>query len=196
MDAVIADPLILSVDLDGVLVNFRAGFCQLAQAQLGVAIPEEATTWDWYRPFLTADHAQTLFAYVRITPGFWAGLPEEPDADAAASLGRLSKAAQTGHVVYFMTQRPKTAWQATVRWLRACGWTFGTPMVLLVGEEGKGSVCDGLDVTHAIDDRIEHLQSIAETGAAVACVTRPYNVGFEWPYRVDHLPQWLDDLGL
>lgn len=190
------DPLILSIDLDGVLVNFRAGFAKLAKAQFGIDIPSEAKTWFWYRPFLTNEQATVLFKTLATDPGFWAWLQEEPDAHAAKSLGRLSKAAQAGHVVYFMTQRPKTCWQATVDWLRAFGWTFGTPMVLLVGEEGKGSVCDGLDVTHAIDDRIEHVQSMADTGASVACVTRPYNELFDWPYRVDSLPVWLDDLGL
>ena len=81
-------------------------------------------------------------------------------------------------------------------WLKAFGWTFGTPMVLLVGEDGKGSVCEGLDVTHAIDDRIECVRLMADAGAAVACVTRPYNEQMAWPYRVSHLPAWLDDLGL
>ena len=68
------DPLVLSVDLDGVLVNFRAGFVAVAKDLCGVTIPVQAPSWHWFRAYLSPEQEQAVFARIGADAAFWGRL--------------------------------------------------------------------------------------------------------------------------
>ena len=139
----------VGLDLDGVLVDFDAGYREVLHIVARKVIPPDPPlVWDWPRDHgITAAQEQDAWHLIGQAPDFWATLPDYVTFTPKICQ-RLVKVA-TKHDVYFITDRPtRGAKQQTERWLRA----HGLPESVLITPR-KGLAAEALGLNVFVDDK-------------------------------------------
>ena len=177
----------IAVDLDGVVVDFVAGWRAEYDRAFGKWIPDAClSNWD---SIVTATHFESetvFFDWLRSLPGFWSKLAVLPGATAA-----LETLAQRGHDLAFVTQRPSEAEQETTAWLKR---RFGDPFPVRFVQT-KWSL--GYDLY--VDDSPYELLMLSRQASAIAIrFVQPWNEGWPglpalgWPAVVS-IVDWVEE---
>jgi 5'(3')-deoxyribonucleotidase len=195
----------IGIDIDMVLADYVKGYNALAKAELGIDLPDPATTWEWDRDNgVTKEQANKLWAYIK-TSMFWGSLLPMPGAlEALESLNALTL---QGHDVYFITSRPgHLAKFLSEMWLKFHG--MDTPTVIIAHE--KGPIAKGLDLDVFVDDKPENNKDVIDatgrycvvpggglrTNIRAYLIDHPYNQWADQPFnygeRIANLNEVLD----
>lgn len=154
----------VAFDMDGVLSNFDTAFSAIANKLFGTPIihPSAVKAWDWHL-WYPLSHEQIDELWEQITKremNFW--LQHKPLVSpwTMESINLLS-----GKVpVYFITSRPQTPGMLVEAQTR--GWLLASGIVgaqVLVTSR-KGITCQGLGITHVIDDKFTNCLDMAKNG--------------------------------
>lgn len=168
---------VLGIDLDGVLVNFNAGYIRTLTEVSGRAmVPEnfEPPCWSYAEQVgYSREEDNAAWKAIRANPKFWYDLNPLPGAITA--LDRLHARRLDGHEVYFITSRPGVrVHDQSVKWLEEHGFPRAS---VLIDRGGKGHAARALGLTHFIDDRPENCVDVMDfTGTTkVFMPRRSYN---------------------
>lgn len=173
----------IGLDIDGVLADFTSAYISVLEHVSGkkstLKPGEDVSCW-FFETTVGFDAEDVTKAWKAITadPLFWTKL--RPMVETESALVTFNKVYQSGHEVYFITNRPGIAPHTqTMVWLMAHG--FPTPTVLMSPEVNKqsmkGHVAKGLSLTHFIDDKPENCWAVkaAAPDCLVALYSRRYN---------------------
>lgn len=174
----------ISVDLDGVLVDWVTGYRQLVKELVGVDLPA-ATTWQWDREVLGKERVAEVWRWIHAHPGWWLRLQS---LEGYPAFDRLNQLARRGVDVYFITARPEGTKRVAEDWLERHGIEF--PTVVLA--RSKWIACAGIGVQYGLDDHEEYAESCAqEADVNMTILDAPYNQGWTGQ-RVECVSEWLD----
>lgn len=158
--------MIISVDLDGVVYDFRQAIRGWIALTTGDDPGPAADSWDFHAAWgLTDDNFRELF-HEGVKAGFVfaVGQPIPGAVDALEILHRE-------HTIHIVTDRPMDgAEDNTRRWLRQ----HHIPHDALTFTADKCSVPADL----MVEDRVENLQALAAAGVRAICYSQPWNS--EW----------------
>ena len=165
--------MIVGVDLDGILADFNEAYIKLLTKQSGIVFPPISDaypdTWYYEKAIGVSEEDQkAVWEHIEWSEDFWLSL--KPYWNACGFLVRLRWVKAD---TYFITNRKgRTAKWQTERWLHKCG--FPEPTVLLASQ--KGMLCNALNITHYIDDKIENCEDVRNNSVGHCyMLKRPWN---------------------
>ena len=143
-------------DVDGVLADFIRGFTEEA-VKLGLLEKSWTTVehpeWDFGN--MNGEQIGKVWQRINHTPNWWVSLNAMPDVDGEV----IKRINGLGSEVVYCTHReagfPNTQAQ-TRRWLQSIGIDYPN----VITSKRKGEVARALDITHAIDDKVENANCI------------------------------------
>lgn len=152
----------IAIDMDGVLGDFNAAFVTTIIAatgqdhftgRMGPTFPE---VWDYPQVYgYTDSQMKDVWKAIKRSPTFWMG--EQPLPGAAEAINRLAAARDSGHDIYFITDRSgRLAKFQTEAWLLAHG--FECPTVVMTPK--KDLAADLLTLDVFIEDRLTNANAI------------------------------------
>jgi uncharacterized HAD superfamily protein len=174
----------ISVDLDGVLVDWVTGYRQLVKELVGVDLPA-ATTWQWDREVLGKERVAEVWRWIHAHPGWWLRLQS---LEGYPAFDRLNQLARRGVDVYFITARPQGTKFVSEQWLVAHG--MHCPTVVLA--RSKWVACAGVGIQYGLDDHEEYAGDCErEADVQMTILDAPYNQAWTGR-RVKTVDAWLD----
>lgn len=160
----------IAIDLDGVCCRFDEGFLEYMNLRLNLKNPikkEQITTWNWWELELGITKEQWVDCFNEFTNNrMWQALKVYPDVTAA-----LCSLSQQGHELYYLTDRPKEARRATLKFLLQ----NGLPIDGIIFTKNKITIAVTLGITVAIDDKIETVEAYYDAGIKSVLRRHPYN---------------------
>lgn len=172
--------MIIACDVDGVLADFNKGFATLFPKQtLPTSSPTFPPVWEWPQHYgASEDEIRKAWMHVETSKQFWLDLaPMTPAQEKPSMVGEalrcLSRAEQSGHAIYFVTQRVgKNCKKQTEQWLHKQG--MANPTVLVV-QGSKAPIISELQADIFADDKPLNIEQVSgETRCYL--VRTPYNV--------------------
>lgn len=185
-------PLVIGLDLDGVLAEFILAYTHLARNLFPGNAPEphktaNTPTWGFVdeQVGFTHDMVSTVWEAIRASHKFWQSLdclePKETMKALAVLSGRST--------VYALTSRPltPTLMSQTTAWLRSVGLFAVSPILT----NKKGLVCNLLGVRYFLDDNVDNIRGIEEFSMGTQCYVR------KWKYNEGIFPpdQYVESVG-
>lgn len=179
-------PLVLGLDVDGVLAEFTKAFVDVLARVTGRDLrsphwrDELAGFWDigaqlGYR----RSQVRAAWHWIENSPDFWASLPPLPAA--ALTLRQLAEAASRDRIIpFFLTcRRSHTAHYQTVDWLQRHGYPAPT-VVLAKYAFDKGRLASLLHLDLMVDDYDENITAIRRLSPTTTPVLhlQPWNRQF------------------
>lgn len=168
----------IGLDIDGVLANFTKSYEDIIIEVTGVDnfqnrrgfTPSE---WSWEKSFgYTSEQIGKVWAVIKDAPEFWDRLTPLPGLLDALRISLR-------HDVYFITDRPGIgARRITQEWLIQKG--FHCPNVI-ISRNGKGAVCDALDLEVYADDKVENVLDVQRKAPKCRAYLAP-----SYPYNANH----------
>lgn len=166
-------PVVVQIDLDGVLADFMTAFTTRAK-RLGftdrVSGNASQLTWDAYGD-VPADKVDEVWASVKADRGFWYYM----DPLVSRTMFRWIDDLQHAADVYFVTARVGDgAKAASTRWLE----DQGVYHPAVIRTPYKGRTAYAIRATHVIDDNWDNAVDVADASNARSYILdRPYNQG-------------------
>lgn len=141
--------MIVQVDVDGVLADFRRGWATLAAEKYNVILPLQESSWDQlYGPPLEEGWSDQMWEHIRQSRTFWGSLWSLLSEYETLKLRQL----MLDHTFYFVTSRVgKTAKQQTEVWLDHVLGLHYLPTVII--SKRKADAANALDADYVIDDK-------------------------------------------
>lgn len=165
----------ISIDLDGILVNFMSAIRKV------VNIPDDAIQTDWwFTEYLKKeDWTRISEKNIRTVFNFWETLSEYPEN---VSILREFWKNNPRLDIYFITARDQTAGDSTL--VQTCQWLkvrdlwprYGNSSVIVVRKpENKWSVINALDIKFSLDDKPETVEECTWSWHKAYLLNRPWN---------------------
>jgi len=190
---------LVAVDLDGVVVNWAAGFSRLAKTldeRAPLILDNQCPEWEWKNWYGTPDLARServhlieeTWRRIKASPDFWYKGVGPLFPETMPYLADLSRRLP----ILFMTRRDGiNAWEQSCRWLHTYGIT--EPLVYCVrrGEE-KGELCLKMGINFIVEDSPKYTPEILANGVNVILIEWPYNKEFRENYEADDWSRYND----
>lgn len=176
------------LDIDGCLAEFVKSFTQWC-CEVGVATEQltaaDQKDWQLGYPFKSDE----VWDKLKATRNWWMRVEPIVTPQEIKLLNNISQF----HDLYFITNRPGTvglnAEQQSEQWLRSLG--MDTSRVSVLATKGsKGELCQSLNITVALEDRLENLVDLKAHG--VTAVARGWQYNASWEPRVNSVGEFLD----
>ena len=155
-------------------------------------LAEEGSTWTQWN--MWKDYGCTMEQWLEVVDslvvenGIYHAPPYPGVIESTQKLQRL------GHEIHLVTARGFFAHAEQIRaWTLDWVNTFNIPGRLWFAQN-KGVVAKNLEITHAIDDRIENVYSMMNAGVDVYLMNQPHNIDEHFdPYRrVNSVPEFVE----
>lgn len=140
--------MIVQIDVDGVLADFRRAWADLVYQRYGIEVPLNETSWDeLFAPTggPGGEVTKALWNNIKQREDFWLRIPSLLTDSEVSQLREVLR----DHSVYFVTARPgKYAKRGTELWLDT--W-FDWPTVIISSR--KADAANALNANYTIDDK-------------------------------------------
>lgn len=160
----------IAIDLDGVCCRFDKGFLEYMNLRLNLKKPvttEQITTWNWWELGFGFTQEQWITCFNEFTNNrMWQALDVYPYV--TSSLCSLS---QQGHEIYYLTDRPKEARRATLKFILQ----NGLPVDGVIFTKNKTTIAVTLGISVGIDDKVETVEAYYDAGINSVLRKHPYN---------------------
>lgn len=190
----------ISIDMDGVLARFDAGFAEVANRIWPGKIPPDYQPHDWnYGDVMTAAEFDIVWGRIKQTENFWLKL--WPYSDNVCSLARFLTR-EKGHDVWLTTARVETAGctvaKQTELWLQSYGLREGYNYmgVVVADSHLKVGVYEAMEIMASIDDKGETVEEcdVRLKGHRAFLLDRPWNQEADVKRRVHSVEEFLNAL--
>lgn len=195
----------LGIDLDGVTVDFTAGYHSLIKELFGLKFErQDQTDWDAFCLGLNKEQDDMLWKSITQKHNFWLTLRPLEGTDLLNSIALNSKIQNRECELFFITSRVDTkGWpvqEQSATFLEEW-FHMRSPQVLLANDPGqKVPLAKALKLDAFIDDKPSTVVQMHEAGLRSYCRLQPWNKQKSYPegvILVETLNKYLEvELGI
>lgn len=152
-----ANKLVLSIDMDGVLSHFTHGFVRIINRVYPEKnLPDDFEPVDWaYSSVLQPDEFHALWEELKGTKNFWQNLPQYPEntRPLAYFLDETRRQCNVYYITSRMDTKGGTALVQTKNWLRERSLFLDNCSLIIVRDpKEKQTMLKGVGAAYSIDD--------------------------------------------
>jgi len=166
----------VGLDVDGVYANFTRAFTSLATS---MGLTDKATDGDEQPTWDFAWDSAPAWTVVKNSWNWWMTLPPLVDGEDVLETNYMIEHAD----VFFITSRVPSLGlsieQQTVGWLKGIG--VNADRAVVIAARRKGELCKALGVTAMLDDNVDNLIELRDSGILAVCRSWPYNAAWDGP---------------